>query len=187
MKKIYLVKKDPLMPTSEDNWIYMNQHEFIAFMNTPAGKSRKDNFGQLDGVDEDDVIYIVESEPKLATQMRKEKKRHDYLHQIEIDENICLVSLDNPTYESSEDELSLQEKYFIADDDVVRDTIKHLDCETLRFAISTLDEEERMILQSLYLDEKPVSARKLSLILNVPVMTLHKRKNRILKKIRNYF
>lgn len=187
MERIYLVKKDPLMPTSEDNWIYMNQHEFIAFMNTPAGQSRKENFGQLDGVDEEDVIYIVESEPKLAAQIRKDKNRHDYLRQIEIDENITLVSLETPTYETSEDELGLQEKCFIADDDVVNDAIKHMDCETLRRAISSLDEEERMILQRLYLEEKPMSARKLSSILNIPVMTLHCKKIRIFDKMRKYF
>ena len=60
MKRIYLVKKDPNMPPSEDNWIYMNQYQFCRFVETPEGKQRKNNFGQINAVDQEDLLYIVE-------------------------------------------------------------------------------------------------------------------------------
>ena len=58
MKKIYMVKKNPNMPESEDNWIMMNGYEFARFMETEEGQRRKKNFAQIDACGEEDVIYV---------------------------------------------------------------------------------------------------------------------------------
>ena len=41
MKKIFLVKKNPNMPESEDNWIMMNSYEFAMFIKY----SKTESFG----------------------------------------------------------------------------------------------------------------------------------------------
>ena len=79
MKKVYLVKKNPEMPAGRDNWIVMNSYEFYKFMETTEGKTRRPNFGQLDGCDVDDVIIIAECGEETAAKWRSEKDRHDYL------------------------------------------------------------------------------------------------------------
>ena len=55
-----MVKKNPNMPESEDNWIMMNGYEFARFMETEEGQRRKKNFAQIDACGEEDVIYVVE-------------------------------------------------------------------------------------------------------------------------------
>lgn len=37
MKNIYLVKKNPEMEVSDENWIVMNAYEFAMFLKTPDG------------------------------------------------------------------------------------------------------------------------------------------------------
>ena len=186
MKRIYLVKKDPLMPPAEDNWIYMNQYEFIDFMNTPAGKRRKENFGQLDAIDEGDVIYIVECENKLAKQLRKDKNNSDYLREFE--KNITLLSLDTPEDEANDaDDRDYLDKVFLSEEDLTKETLLKLDIEKLRIAINSLDDEEKWIIQKLFFDERTISARELSEMMNIPQKTLHYRKTQIFKKIRKNF
>ena len=48
MKRIYLVKKDEHLPTSQDNWIEMNALQFAAFLETDAGQRRRNRFLQLE-------------------------------------------------------------------------------------------------------------------------------------------
>ena len=78
MKKVYLVKKDPSQPESRDNWIVMNSYEFAMFMKTPEGRKRSNNFGRLNGCDDDDVIIIVECGKENAREWKREKERNDY-------------------------------------------------------------------------------------------------------------
>jgi RNA polymerase sigma factor (sigma-70 family) len=53
----------------------------------------------------------------------------------------------------------------------------------LWLALKSLTEEERLLIQELFFNEK--SERKLAIELGVPRMTLNDRKHRILKKMRN--
>lgn len=187
MERIYLVKKDPLMPQSEDNWIRMTKPEFIEFLKTPAGKLRKSNFGQINGVDENDVIYIVECDTKMARTLRSEKNKSAYQKQVHKKEKITILSFETPDEDLEIDERGYKDKLYIAEDDVVKDTLKKMDLETLRLAISTLDDEEKWIIRKLFFDEKTMSARELSEMMQIPQKTLHYRKNQIFKKIRKFF
>ncbi len=56
MKKVFLVKKDPEMPTGRDNWIVMEPAEYYRFAGTPEGQRRKADIGRLDGCDIDDTM-----------------------------------------------------------------------------------------------------------------------------------
>lgn len=188
MKKIYLVKKDPLMPPSEDNWIYMNEYQYCRFIETPEGKKRKKNFGNITGADDGDIVYIVECGESKAKQYRREIDRHDYLREIEEKENITIISLDSPVEEGNDaDERGYLDKFIISDEDLTKDTLKKLDIDMLYLAINSLDDEEKWIIQKLFFDEKTMSARELSKMMNIPQKTLHYRKTQIFKKIRTFF
>ena len=184
MKRIYLVKKDPLMPPAEDNWIYMNQHEFINFMNTPAGKRRKENFGQLDAIDEGDVIYIVECENKLAKQLRKDKNNSDYLRAFE--KNITFLSLDAPE-NVEDDDRGYIDLLFLSEEDIVHDVLRKMDLDTLRHAISTLDESEKDLIQNLFFSPTPLSEAEYGKLINKSQQIIHHRKKRIFEKIKKFF
>lgn len=176
------------MPPSEDNWVFMNQHEYLEFLKTPEGKCRKNNFGQLDAIDEDDVIYVIECGNKDAKRIRSEKDEHDYLFEQQVTNNVCLLSLDSLFEERVDKEnLSPHEKIYKSEDDVVAETLKNMDIDTLHIAIASLDDLEKMIIEKLFFDEKTVSSRELSSLLGMPVMTLHKKKMRIFKKIKKFF
>ena len=186
MKRIYLVKKDPSAPSSDDNWIYMNKQEYLQFIATPEGKSRKDYFAQLDAADEDDVMYIVECENKLVAKcIRADKDAHDYLREQEMKSKIFTVSLDE--MRANKEGLSILETLSDSDDDLLIGALKKMELETLRIALNSLDTEEKRIIDCLYFKDKVMSARALSTSLNIPQKTLHNRKMRIYEKIKKYF
>lgn len=59
MKRIYLVKKDEHLPTSQDNWIEMNALQFAAFLETDAGQRRRNRFLQLNNTLVDDEVIFM--------------------------------------------------------------------------------------------------------------------------------
>ena len=79
MKHIFLVKKNPALPGSDDNWIYMNYQQYQRFLNTPEGRERKNNFAQIDRVSRRDVLYTIEGDSDVVKKIMVEKDAHDYL------------------------------------------------------------------------------------------------------------
>lgn len=92
MRKIYLVKKDPELPADGNNWIVMSGHEFAMFMQTPEGKQRKNNFGQLDACTMDDVIIVAECGVDTAKRWRSEKDKQDHSKKLKDDSGIEIYS-----------------------------------------------------------------------------------------------
>ena len=170
------------MPQSEDNWIRMTKPEFIEFLKTPAGKLRKSNFGQINGVDENDVIYIVECDTKMARTLRSEKNKSAYQKQVHKKEKITILSFETPDEDLEIDERGYKDKLYIAEDDVVKDTLKKMDLETLRLAISTLDESEKDLIQNLFFSPTPLSEAEYGKLINESQQIIHHRKKRIFEK-----
>ena len=186
MKRICLVKKDPLMPPSDDNWIVMNYHDYLEFMKTPEGQSRKENFAQLNGVDEDDVIYIVESNTQKAKQIRAERDAHDYLTEQENLSGYLTLSMEELTA-NLDDDLSAYDIIEDPSEDVVANYLRFSNIETLFRAIESLDDEEKWIINKLFLDENTCSLLELSQSLGIPYMTLSYKKSKIFRKIKKFF
>lgn len=87
MRKIYLVKKNPELPADGNNWIVMSGHEFAMFMQTPEGKQRKNNFGQLDACTMDDVIIVAECGVDTAKRWRSEKDKQGHSKKLKDDKD----------------------------------------------------------------------------------------------------
>lgn len=78
MKRIYLVKKDEHLPTSQDNWIEMNALQFAAFLETDAGQRRRNRFLQLNNTLEDDEVIFYECSEKEYPIWKKERESELY-------------------------------------------------------------------------------------------------------------
>ena len=170
MKKIYMVKKNPNMPESEDNWIMMNGYEFARFMETEEGQRRKKNFAQIDACGEE-----------RAKEWRSEKDAHDYLKECEAESGIETVSFDS--VEVDGEELSLEEVVADPGCDVVEEAFKHMSLEQLSVALDTLSDDEYYLIFSLYLRDEPYSEYELSRVSGIPRTTISYRKKQILEKL----
>lgn len=182
MKKIYLVKKNPNMPVSEDNWITMNGYEFARFIETEEGQRRKKNFAQVDACGEEDDIYVVECSEERAKEWRSEKDAHDYLKECEEESGIETISFDG--VEVDGEELSLEEVIADPNSDFLEDLIRTMECENLMHLLVTLPLEEYVIIHHLYLSETPMSERTLARKMNLPQKTLNNRKLKIFARLK---
>ena len=70
IKTIYLVKKNPNKPNSEDNWLMMSIAEFNEFVKTPEAKGRY--FADLGSHEYSDIWYVAECDKETALKWRKE-------------------------------------------------------------------------------------------------------------------
>ena len=154
MKKVYLVKKDPSQPESRDNWIVMNSYEFAMFMKTPEGRKRSNNFGRLSGCDDDDVIIIVECGKENAREWKRERERNDYWDK-KYSSLYTMFSLDERNEEGIDEHRTLEDQ----DCNVELEIVLKITLEDLRKAVSKLSDDERELIQRLFLDEEPVPER----------------------------
>ena len=184
MKKIYMVKKNPNMSESEDNWIMMNGYEFARFMETEEGKSRRKNFAQIDACGEEDDIYVVECGEERAKEWRSEKDAHDYLKECEAESGIETVSFD--FVEVDGEELSLEEVVADPNSDFLTDLIRKLEQEKLMHILEALPLEDYAIIHHLYLSETPISERTLARKMNLPQKTLNNRKLQIFARLKKF-
>ena len=183
MKKVFLVKKDPNKPADADNWIVMDMDEFRAFADTPEGSERKKNFGQLDGCDTDDVIIFAECGEETAAIWRAEKDHRDYLTAVRNLSGYRTLPLYGRDDETGED---------VMRGDLLRDrspsveetVILKIMTEKLRIAITTLDREERDLVDKLMLSEYPMTEREYAELLGVSRNDVHNRKLRVIRKLR---
>ncbi len=185
MKKIYMVKKNPNMPESEDNWIIMNGYEFARFMETEDGQSRKKNFAQLDACGDEDDIIIAECGEKRAKEWRAEKDAHDYLRECEIESGIETVSFYSTDVDG--EEINLEDVVGDPDVDVVADVIKKVTHEALVVALQKLSESEYDLIYHLYLSEHRMTESEYGEIHDLTQQAIHYRKMQVLQTLKNYF
>ena len=85
---IYLVKKNPNKPNSEDNWLMMSIAEFNEFVKTPEAKGRY--FADLGAHEYSDIWYVAECDKETALKWRKELNRHYYLKRTIISQDMLV-------------------------------------------------------------------------------------------------
>lgn len=170
MKKTYFVKKDPSLPTGEDNWIMMNAYEFAMFMKTPEGMSRKKNFGQLDACDKGDSVYVFECGHETAKEWRADSDRHRYLLKCEKGSGFVTVS-----YDSISDDDSFPGEELLADENcnVEEDVMAKLEIEQLHLALQSLTDIEREVVECLYLASEPMTMTACAEKLGKPRTTVY--------------
>lgn len=184
MKKvIYMVKKNPAMDNQE-NWMMLGRKEFMKFVRKPEAKGRF--FCDLGGHDEpDDIIYIAECDIKQCKKWRKENNRHRYLRKIESQYEPTL-SLDFMVDEDGElidfDELLADE-----DSNFVEQIIEKETNEALEKALLSLNIGARELIVALYLSDVPMTEAQYGAFIGATQQTIHVRKMRALKHLKNFF
>ena len=156
MRKIYLVKKNPELPADGNNWIVMNGYEFAMFMQTPEGQRRKDNFGQLDACTMDDVIIVAECGVDTAKRWRSEKDKQDHLKKLKDDSGIEIYSYE--ALDKIDQELTGEEWLVDTGCNVEAEVQQKMQIEELYKAVELLDEADRLLISSLYLSKKVMTA-----------------------------
>lgn len=185
MKKTYMVKKNPNLPTSADNWIFMNSYEFAMFMKTEEGQKRKKNFGQIDACGEEDDIIIAECGEECAKEWRAEKDAHDYLKECEAESGIETVSF--CAVNDDGEKVNLEEMIADSESDVFEDVLKTATHEALMVALGKLSDKDYKAIYYLYLSENPMTEEEYAMICGCTQQAIHFRKKEALKKLKKYF
>lgn len=168
MARQYFRKKDPTAPIPE--WIEMSGQEFYRFTRSPEGRGRC-------FIDFDD--YVIEASRDQYEEWRKEKDHSDYLREQE--EKLLFLSLYSGAideYGNGEDviadeRVNVEESTFLADQ-----------ARTLGSMLQKLDSPSYWLIHELYLAEERKTERALAEELGVSQNAVHKRKKKILKKLK---
>ena len=184
MKKIVLVKKDPGRPAAEDNWIVMNSYEFAMFLKTPEGQRRRSGFGMLYGCDYDDVIIIAECGENSARAWRADINRADYIRNRNAKHGNAVFSFtelrpDIAVGHGLEDLLG-------DDSNSVEESVEtRMTREKLSEAIQSLDEEERDLVEKMFLAEPPMTEAEYAESVGIKRHQANYRKQKVLRKLKS--
>lgn len=183
MKNIYLVKKNPEMEISNDNWIVMNAYEFAMFLKTPDGERRKDNFGKLPcNCFDDDYTIFAECGTHTAKAWKKEQNNYDYLLKQQKDSGIQTVS-----YQSilvGDDEKTGEDLIADESEDVELYVLRKMTLEKLYRAISMLSDYEKELVVCLFLADKPMTAKGFADSKGTDPRNIINHRNKVLSKLK---
>ena len=179
MKKIYLVKKDPSLPVSEENWILMDGCGFKAFLKTDEGQKRGRGMGRLDALDSGDACIFIECGEEEAKRWHRRRARRHYRSVMET--GVCLLD-DLPCTEG--DCAPAGTEPADPDCDVEETVLRRGDLESLRRALGSLSGEELNLIRDLFYRDPPLTLAVCAAALGVSPQALQKRKRRILRKLR---
>ncbi len=151
-------------------WIEMTGKEFYHFVKSPEGQNR--HF-----IDMGDVV--LEATEAQARQYKTEQNHRCYI--LAQEEGWSTSSI-----HTIADKSGYVGEEIIRDDsqDVEAEVILRMERRALQAALYELDEESRILIQTLYLADTRKTLRQLSQDSGIPVMTLQDRKKKILLRLR---
>ena len=184
MSKQFYVWKDRNCNGVDPEWVQLTGREYFRFIKDPANKERC--FVTLDnGGDSDAGVIFMEATPEEYRKWRSEYRSHIRLLKQNMEFIEQQASLDAPLVDDEETNLH----DVVADESVnVADEVSNqLDLETLREALKTLSPEEMQIINAMFFDnDELLSDRRLAEKLKLSKSALHRRKEKIFKKIKNF-
>lgn len=185
MKKTFLVKKNPGLPGSEDNWTIMNGFDFAAFMKTEEGKSRSRSFGKLRGTGFDDEMIVIECGEAAAVKLKAENDHHKMLVENERESGVRTIGFDDICTDPENDADAL-ETIADPDKDTEADAIGNLLKNKLYEGYWLLPEREREMIFRMYLSNDPESMRAYSKSKGLSVSTVQYRHKKALQFMKDY-
>lgn len=175
-KKVYLVRKDPLGPPTEDNWIRMSGKEFHDCQKRGGFKKRYFIRMGDDFHEDSDTIYI-EANKEQYDEWRREYDRHRYLAKQE--RNSCICSIDQI---EEEDQIIDTICSGATDDPEEVQITKELRIR-FRKVVNNLTEMERELLGTV-LSGKAFSIKEMAQLYGMSCEALRKKKSRLLSRMR---
>ena len=181
MANTYLVKKDPAIPCSDENWMIMSYEEYKEWAKTSEGMSRKVVFGKILRVDKsDDIIYIeCDEENKKKCQSAIDK----LLYRKKVKNKLGYQFVSYCVVGYAQDEFR-EELIPDMETDVEEETIRKIDIEHLNAAIETLTKEEKELVVSMFLKETPLTGREYAKKIGITHAAVNYRRKAVLSKLR---
>lgn len=150
-------------------WIEMSGAEYLDFVRDPENKDRF--FLNMKNV-------VLECSKEEDLQSRTEKRRSDYL--AESKKGWTIISL----FAQVDKESTGEEVIPDPDADVEENILHTLAVQRVREVVDALPEEDAALLRALYLQTPPLTLRAYSEKTGIPVMTLHYRKEKLLRLLK---
>lgn len=150
-------------------WIEMSGAEYLDFVRDPENKDRF--FLNMKNV-------VLECSKEEYLQSRTEKRRSDYL--AESKKGWTIISL----FAQADKEPTGEEVIPDPDADVEENILHTLAVQRVREVVDALPEEDAALLRALYLQTPPLTLRAYSEKTGIPVMTLHYRKEKLLRLLK---
>ena len=150
-------------------WIEMSGAEYLDFVRDPENKDRL--FLNMKNV-------VLECSKEEYLQSRTEKRRSDYL--AESKRGWTIISL----FSQADKESTGEEVIPDPDADVEENILRTLAVQRVREVVDALPEEDAALLRALYLQTPPLTLRAYSEKTGIPVMTLHYRKEKLLRLLK---
>ena len=150
-------------------WIEMSGAEYLDFVRDPENKDRF--FLNMKNV-------VLECSKEEYLQSRTEKRRSDYL--AESKKGWTIISL----FAQADKEFTGEEVIPDPDADVEENILHTLAVQRVREVVDALPEEDAALLRALYLQTPPLTLRAHSEKTGIPVMTLHYRKEKLLRLLK---
>ncbi len=169
---------------SEDGkrkFIRLESKEAYEYLKKTECKGKR--FFRTSTEERDGEFVYVEIPPDKVKSARKLQRRAQYVMECIKKSGIKTVSIYE--YLPSE-ELTREEMLSDIDVNIEDDTIKNLNIKTLHRALTTLTDEEFAIINLLYLSKEPLSEEKIGEMLGISQQGVSKRKQSILKKLKNF-
>ena len=173
---------------SEDgsrSFIKMTNGEAYNYLNTPQGKVKRFYRLYNPELSKNEPCYdYIEIPEQRITEFRSEENHDLYLSQWHRISGINFVSLEQE--EAMSEEGSGARHCFASGSDVHAEVASKLELQQLTKALSTLNNEDRYILQRLYFSDPPATLQEVGREIGVSVMTVQRSKIAILKKLKKF-
>lgn len=156
----------------------MSGKEFYSFVNSIAEDKRY--FIRLtDDLNYDQPEIIAEVTPEMYKTWKRDYDSHRYMKKL------------NQEYEMLplEEELFFTESNNNSNRQILPEewVLRKEDYQKLKEALQSLDDEERKLINLLYLRDEPITQREAAEYFGISLSALHKRKEKILKKLRCFW
>ncbi|MDR1565107.1 MAG: hypothetical protein LBS74_09135 [Oscillospiraceae bacterium] len=182
MKTTYLVWKDPACGGKNPDWQEISGQEFLALVR--AVDSPKRHFIKLDSSELDgaDGAVVMEASETVYAEWKREKNHRAYLRSVAKDTSVV-------SYHALEGEDGTFGEELLVDTslDIEQDFIRSQEPELLRTALSRLSEDERQMIEYLYLSANPGTVRGYEEMTGIPKSTVNRRQQAVLAKLKNFF
>lgn len=172
MGRRYYRKNDPSAQGADIRWIEMNGLEFWQFVASQKGRGRY--FIDLDE-------YVIEATKEIYDEWHREKAWKIRQMKLKKIKGIEIVSFQSSAISQfgHGEEVTPDPTVDVEDDVICLAEIKEL-----RAALCQLDDSSRSLIQKLFLDKDRKSEREMAELLGISQPAVHKRKIKILEKLK---
>lgn len=172
MKKQCFRKKEISTVANDFEWIQMSGQEFYQFIMSSDGRGRY-------FIDMGDIV--IEAPRDIYEDWHREHSYQQYRNkQIKRIKPIVLSLYGNDSFERKNGEAAILDNSIKIEDEVIRT----LDIDALNIALLNLDPISYHIIYSYYLAKDCKSEQEIATELGISQPALHKRKKKILKKLK---